>query len=399
MTLTLDLACYVIANYFKLLVKWGTEAAASTTNVDGSIDGELEADDTLPLWGEDLEGVDENEEKASSLNVLLDNKAKNYRLLINSSSLVIAERRMERIKRLLATTISMRQTVAMINWCPQHREALNESNLLKELLSKTKAAVLFHESEDRVISADVVALTKDHLKTVFLFLAALIPRQAVWSVPQSCIAAYTAPDWVELRRNYAVKLDLKGADKRIVKGASNSQKGIKFLKVWGFEPSMDKALKFIMTTPPSSVIQQQNSGVGSSPPNRKRIVTESQDGRPSLSGRRDSRDFDAGNRSNDSFNTDNSRYGNDRNEEWNTSTKDRKSFNGHFIFLDREAGMFYQAFEKHFQAFLSQSFRIEMKDSDATMSEMPQTVHAIDNSGKNTISRSPATGELVLSLI
>ena len=50
-TLTLDLACYVIANYFKLLVKWGTDMEVSrTTSVDNA-DGDTDLCNFSPQSG------------------------------------------------------------------------------------------------------------------------------------------------------------------------------------------------------------------------------------------------------------------------------------------------------------------------------------------------------------
>ena len=390
--LVLDLTCYAIANYFKVLVKWGIEVY-SIPGVPGKCNGEeLEENDTLPLWGEYLEGEKVEDEELSNLTVLLDNKAKNYCLHISSYCPTVAAERMKRIERLALLTISMRETVAMIDWCPQHREALNESNMLKDLLNKTKATVLFHESKDKVISADVVALTIGDRKIAFKFLAALIPRQAEWSVPADCVTEYTTADWVELRRNYAVKLDIKGGYKKIVKGLSTSQKGTKSLKVWGFEPSMDLALKYILAATAASSRQCLHFSRSAGYESSKNLSTDQMNSRivknsPGLFS--DRHDSDAGDQDNI---YDNGSHINDGNDGWGTSTRDKRSFYGHYIFLDREAGMLYQAFEKEFQAFLFQSFHVNLRDSHSTMSEVIPVGGVYDMSGKNLINRGVLPG-------
>ena len=381
-TLTLDLKSYVIANYFKLLVKWGTEIELSRTTVVNNTDGDTSLCNFYPLWGEDLSGVDENEKNLCSLSIILDNKAKDYSLVISSSSSLAAERRMRRINDLAVTATLMRDAAAMINWCPQHREALNESNMLREVLNKTKAAVLFHESADRIISADVVALTVEDRKVVFVFLAALVPQQTIWSVPQNCVSDYTIAEWGELRKTFAVKLDVKGSEKRSLKGLSNSQKSTKSLKVWGFEPAMNEALKFILATAPAA------SFLGPSPTNRKPIVLEPSTSRifkHALDFRRDGQNSDSSQRGIE-FNS--TGFINEGALDWEIAQNERKLFQGHFTFLDREAGMLYQAFEKYFKAFIYQSFRIIMRDSESTAADSIQSVAADETNGKSAMDSS-----------
>ena len=378
-TLTLDLVCYVIANYFKLLVKWGTDMEVSrTTSVDNA-DGDTDLCNFYPLWGENMTGVDESERNLCSLSIILDNKAKNYSLVISSSSTFAAEKRMKRIKDLAETATLMRDAAAMINWCPQHREALNESNMLREVLNRTKSAVLFHESEDRIISADVVALTVEDRKVVFIFLAALNPQQTIWSVPQLCVSDYTIADWGELRRTFAVKLDVKGSEKRTMKGLPNNQKSTKSLKVWGFEPTMNEALKFILATAPAASLPPFSS---SNPTNRRPIILEPSTSRMfkhALDFRRDGQNFDSSQKDVDYDSTGGISEGT---HDWEIAQNERKFFQGHFTFLDREAGMLYQAFEKHFKVYIYQSFRVIMRDSESTAADSTQSVLAVENNGR-----------------
>lgn len=392
-TLVLDLKCYVIANYFKLLIKWGADARSSQATCLDDAERVTELNDTLPLWGEDLWDVDENEREQCNLAVILDNKAKNYSLTITSSSPTAAAKRMERIKSLAAIAIRMRGSAAMINWCPQHREALNESNMLREILNRTKAAVLFHEGEDRVISADVVTLDEEDRNIVFSFLAALVPQQSIWSVPHYCVADYTTTEWGALRRTFAVKLDVKGSDKRAVKGLQGSQKGSKSLKVWGFEPSMNEALKFILTTACTTPAPTISSGLSRAPINEIFNNRELLMMRPSASKSvtelpRDGQISDS-ERENDFDRTGSAHEGN---IDWGVPVNDKRNFQGHFTFLDREAGMLYQAYEKYFKVFIYQSFRITMKDSESNTADYTQTALFVENNSKNGSNRSSISG-------
>ena len=70
-----------------------------TTSVDNA-DGDTDLCNFYPLWGENMTGVDESERNLCSLSIILDNKAKNYSLVISSSSTFAAEKRMKRIKDL-----------------------------------------------------------------------------------------------------------------------------------------------------------------------------------------------------------------------------------------------------------------------------------------------------------
>ena len=43
-----------------------------------------------------------------------------------------------------------------------------------------------------------------------------------------------------------------------------------------------------------------------------------------------------------------------------TATAAKRSFHGHFVFQDREAGIFYQAYESEFQAYLQRAFDVDV---------------------------------------
>ena len=378
--LTLDLECYAIANYFKLLIKWGqevdiSEAAVSLMPCDDGRQEISEECNTMLLWGEDPTRADGLVRMSCSINVILENKAKNYGLLISSFCSKEAEARIKRMRNLAAIAVSMRQTIPMRDWCPQHREAINESDALRDILNKTKSAVLFHESKDKVISADVVGLTEHDQITVRLFLEALIPRQAEWNVPQESISDYTASSWIEIRRIFAIKLDIKGGDKRGVKGINGGQKNSKALKVWGFEPAMEKALKFILT--PSArkdsipYIQKVLTSSPSITMSRKVAIDRVSDSMPS---RIDS-NTDPARRSKVCLSDNQGREGDVRMKNplsldiARLAVKDKTQFVGHFVFLDREAGMLYQSFEFEFQTYLQQKYNVMMRCSQSTVSE------------------------------
>ena len=375
--LKLDLECYAIANYFKLLLKWGSESAVfSEESSYASIHDEktMESDssdiDTALLWGEEPEKIGEPSRDLSSVTVVLENKARNYGLIISSYCPLEAAARVERMTKLAAIAVSMRQTIPMRDWCPQHREAINESDALSTVLNTTKSAVLFHESKDRIISADVVGLTEPHQRTVRLFLEALIPRHAEWVVPHDCVSEYTSGNWIDLRRKFAIKLDVKGGEKKSLRGTSSNSKGTKSLKVWGFEPSMDMALRCILGQLVSSISAPQSylvaalaaTGIGSG----RRVVNTriapeplgSRIMKASIGAYRDKGpdELDVHEDSKSNLET-------------KERDKDKSLIQGHYVFLDREAGMLYQAFEVEFQAYISQAFNVSLKYSQSTVSE------------------------------
>jgi hypothetical protein len=368
--INLDLECYAIANYFKLLLKWGAEDAISVEESKDENRAEVAEESTNLLWGEDPELTGERRRDLSTVTVVLENKAKLYGLIVSSLSSREAIARIKRMKTLADTAVRMRQTIPMKSWCPQHREAINESEALRNLLSRTKSAVLFHESKDRVISADVVGLTDQHMKTVRIFLEALIPRQGEWIVPQDCVSDYTAANWIDVRRKFAIKLDVKSGDKRIGRGPSGSQKGTKSLKVWGFEPSMEKALRHILSTNVEAAPSSLLGPMGVS-------LTKTSSGRsPEAPVSRSVKLSSISSRDQDEDDHDDVQFDIESNIKiWNSDDSarcagnQRMPFNSHYVFLDREAGMLYQAFEPEFQAFLFQSYNVTVKSSHSTNAE------------------------------
>lgn len=392
--LALNLECYAIANYFKLLVKWGQEAEslqAVLTRPPSQDEKEESADEgnTALLWGEELDTVSTRGGEPCSINVILENKAKNYGLEIISFYSEEAEARLERMKYLASIAVSMRQTIPMRNWCPQHREAINESDALRDILNRTKSAVLFHESKDKVISADVVGLTKEDQTTVRLFLEALIPRQAEWNVPQDSISDFTASSWTDVRRIFAIKLDVKGGDKRAIRGINGGQKNFKSLKVWGFEPAMEKALKFILTPATrkeaNPYIQKSLMGSPVIVMSRKVIIEP-------LPGRANAENDVAG-RNKLNLGDNEGKQGDARMKSHSSSdiaryaVKDKAQLVGHFVFLDREAGMLYQAFEFEFQAYILQKYNVMMRCSLSTQPESGATENN-ESSGDERVARS-----------
>lgn len=413
MVLKLDLECYAIANYFKLLLKWGSENANfseessyASLHDEKTTDSDSSDIDTALLWGEEPERIGEPSRDLSSVTVVLENKARNYGLIISSYCPLEAAARVERMAKLAATAVSMRQTIPMRDWCPQHREAINESEALSNLLNTTKSAVLFHESKDRIISADVVGLTEPHQRTVRLFLEALIPRHAEWVVPHDCVSEYSSSNWIELRRKFAIKLDVKGGEKKIVRGTSSNSKGTKSLKVWGFEPSMDLALRYILgqiagsisaSVPQSYLVAALTAtGIGSG----RRVVSTRIAPEP-LGSRIMKASIGAyRNKGPDDLDVHEDSRNNNSSDVIGSSArdkdKDKSMIQGYYVFLDREAGMLYQAFEMEFQAYISQAFKVSVKYSQSTVSESG-TFEAINPSSRVAISGNTITPRNIIS--
>jgi hypothetical protein len=396
--INLDLECYAIANYFKLLLKWGAEDAISVEELKDGNRTEVAEGSTNLLWGEDPELTGEMRRDLSTVTVVLENKAKLYGLIVSSLSSGEALARIKRMKILADTAVRMRQTIPMKAWCPQHREAINESEALRDLLSRTKSAVLFHESKDRVISADVVGLTDQHMKSVRIFLEALIPRQGEWIVPQDCVSDYTAANWIDVRRKFAIKLDVKSGDKRIGRGLSGSQKGTKSLKVWGFEPSMEKALRHILST---NVEAAPSSLLGSSTAVDVSLTKTSSGRSPDVPVSRSVKLSSISSRDQDEDNHDDVQFDIESNIKFRNSVdsarcagNQRMPFNGHYVFLDREAGMLYQAFEPEFQAFLFQSYNVTVKSSHSTNAESG----TVDGNNAPATSRIASAGNVSASV-
>jgi hypothetical protein len=150
------------------------------------------------------------------------------------------------MQRLITTTSRLSHRVTLTDWLPHHREAIHESNILEEASHQSKTTVLFHNSKDRVVSADICSLTGTGQKAMLKFLEHLTPRQAEWLVPNECISEYTTKEWAHLRWKYAIRIDNKGGD-TTYKDAIFSKRN---LKVWGFELYMEKAKAHIFAPAP-----------------------------------------------------------------------------------------------------------------------------------------------------
>ena len=84
--------------------------------------------------------------------------------------------------------------------------------------------------------------------------------------------------------------------------------------------------------------------------------------------------------------------------DWEIAQNERKIFQGHFTFLDREAGMLYQAYEKHFKAYIYQSFRIIMRDSESTAADSTQSVATVEINGRFIVNSSSELNFVMLTV-
>ena len=114
---------------------------------------------------------------------------------------------------------------------------------------QTKSTVLFHNSKEKVISADILSLTTKQQSAMLVFLSNLIPCNTEWYVPYQYISNYSINDWNIIQNKYAIKVNAKWKD-MAQKGDLDwnfQQNSKKSLKIWGFEPNIEKALNHILS--------------------------------------------------------------------------------------------------------------------------------------------------------
>ena len=136
-----------------------------------------------------------------------------------------------------------------LDWLPQHREAINLSEILKRKEEITKSTVLFHNSREKVISADVTSISKQSQIIMINFLQKLSPYYVEWLIPYKYISKYSKNDWNDIQSKYAIKINAKWKEmpQREDLEWSAHQNLKKCLKIWGFEPYVSKALIFVLT--------------------------------------------------------------------------------------------------------------------------------------------------------
>jgi hypothetical protein len=338
-TVVLDLSSYVIANYFKSLIKWGLDAAESNEEASNETK-------TLLLWGEQLEKADEADEGYSSVTLSTDNKNKKYCLLVDGISPTVITARVKRIERLIKIANRLKHTISLTDWCFHHREAISESDALLSMQKETKSSVLFHNSKERVVYADVVALTGQQQQSMVKYLEKQIPRQGEWSVLYDRISAYDDSDWAAIKHKFAVKLDMRAV------GGSPRGKNANSLKAWGFS-DLDKAVENIFSS--NAIMSGSAKGITSKDTETGRGLQ----GGNSRQNKREAEDE----------------------ETCGTLSKERREFHGHYFFQDREAGLFYLTFETQFQSYLFQKFNVCMTDSKHTVADI-STAGESNSSGR-----------------
>ena len=139
--------------------------------------------------------------------------------------------------------------LSILAWLPQHREAINQSEILTYVEKLTESTVLFHNSREKIISADIISISTELRAKMMSFLDNLQPCHMEWMIPYQYISNNLVTDWNDIQCKYAIKINAKW--KEMPQKNDNDwtahQNVKKCLKIWGFEPYISKALLHILT--------------------------------------------------------------------------------------------------------------------------------------------------------
>lgn len=147
---------------------------------------------------------------------------------------------------------------------PQHREAINQSDELRGREDRTRSTVLFHNSKEKVISADVLSVSAHQQDAIMQFLSDLVPAQADWLVSFQYIADYTIAKWTDIQTKFTIKVNAKWKEmpQRGDPDWNAQLHSKRILRVWGFDSYIDKALTHILQKPCEPADFSTNSSVG-----------------------------------------------------------------------------------------------------------------------------------------
>lgn len=288
---------------------------------------------------------------------------------------------------------------------PQHREAINQSDELRGREDHTRSTVLFHNSKEKVISADVLSVSASQQDAIMHFLAGLIPAQADWLVSFQHISEFSITKWTEIQTRFTIKVNAKWKEmpQRGDPDWTAQLSSKRILRVWGFETYIDKALIYILQRSSEATDFSSSSSVGSgwdkypdecdSPVlhrtkrvessrryqvlrNSFRIISNVISSSSPLllllliyyslsslftsflhsSSSTPLRHYTCTQDCADEYDDEEDEEDGDHIVRHSRDPRDRKVHRGQFAFQDRESGMFFQAFEPDFKAFLWQNF-------------------------------------------
>jgi hypothetical protein len=282
------------------------------------------------MYGEDSSSYDHS--FASNCKIVLENRLGKYFLVISGGSANVVELRSSKIKQLVEKASDCHQLLLLPGWTAQHKRALLSSEILKQQQELTKVSVTWSATDDG-ISVELTSLSKSNIVRMSTFLTHLQPVTSLWRIPKQKMMMLDQSDFDGLQSRYALKLD----------AAAQERLDVVSIHVNGFAEFLEQAYSALLT---GSVAQKDLS----------RDSRLSNTWSPSMIS---------------SYSTNNTAMSSRSQYEQETI---KKLHRGTYSFADREAGIFFFAFEQQFRDYLEKSFSVLLDDSDNSADYRPKAL-------------------------
>lgn len=349
-----DLCTYTIAIYFEKLRDWG---------------GELFS-----------EGPDNNilsDDSRCSVSINIDTAMASYFLIVRGRSSSAVNQRAQRFATLVEDTKATRASFQLVDWTVKHHEAIVGSDVLKHQ-EKSNGASAFFALNSGMIMVEIVALNQLQQQALWAFLKAIRPEEAVWKLHKSEAAQIHTGLIMRLRNAYACIVEVAPTDGGLLTD-------IITLTLYGFGPVLiNQAIAHLPINNDASLcsgssdMRTTNSGgipdsFDKSTMNGVRnypyaMASQSYSTASSL-GRNRSPSYAASELTDPFSSPSVIDYAN--NVRAPLESRDvvgreiiRKIHRGTYSFADREAGIFFFAFEIQFRDYLEKVYSVIVEDSD-----------------------------------
>eukprot|EP01034_Spumella_vulgaris_P022025 gene22025-28119_t len=304
-----QLQCESLAYYFHKLLEWRQPDFSRFT--------------TSPLFGEPLleGGLLQNDLLSTTVSVECNAANKRLFLIVRGNTAHYVSRRSDVLEKMVEDTLRNRKIHELPGWQSQHRLAILDSNMIMQQQEISRACVLFHYS-GATTRAEIVSLQPHQHSGLLRFLQSLKPREAVWEVSEQDMSRYSEVAWESLRVQHAVYCQW-------IKVPSTTPyiAGGFLLKVWGFAPGLDEAVRNIQAL---AGIRTQHSDFARS----YAVVSPPLPSPPPVISR----------------------------QQLTVVSPVRGAYSATYAFRDREAGIFFYAFERQFRSYMEYTFAVALDD-------------------------------------
>ncbi len=349
----IELPSAAIVDFIEKSIQWAASSPDATAMISCRY-----------LYGEDTNGYDH----ASICQVTIEKVHGKTCLMIRGKASGMVDLRKQRVQSLLQEVSRNQQYCSLPNtWSKNHRHALQGSEMMDLYEEEFKVSVSFqtvshnnntlitgNSTNQKEILMAYFLSSQVHQIAVFMrILQDMTPKEAVWRLPanSSPTAMMFAGSSKEngavesFHLKYAVKLDVI---------PPNNQSSLLTVYAWGFDDMLEKVSAQLTGTSSGTGVLTSQPSIG--PPPGLTVTPPSRPNNEGPSG------------SNFSVSSSTVSSGGERNGIVNsaasaTSEQIKRLHRGSYSFADREAGIFFFAFEQQFRDYLEKAFSVLIDDT------------------------------------